>query len=112
MRPSETHLRVMRLVEAQPDISQRQIARQLGLSVGRANYCLQALIVKGWLKMENFHRSENKARYAYLLTPAGMAAKTRLTAHFLKRKLLEYEELKSEISELKSELSSMPDNCG
>ena len=101
----ETRLRVMRLLEDNPDLTQRQIAEQLGISLGGINYCLKALIEKGWLKADGFANSKNKLRYAYLLTPRGFAAKTRLTADFLKRKMAEFEELKGEIAELERELS-------
>ncbi len=93
----------MRLVEAQPDISQRELASALGISLGRVNYCLKALTDKGWVKMKNFGRSDNKLRYAYVLTPRGMTAKTRLAGRFLQRKLEEYELLKAEIEQLKCE---------
>ncbi|TXS90845.1 MarR family EPS-associated transcriptional regulator [Parahaliea maris] len=104
MKPSETHLRVLQTLEAQPELTQRELAEKLGVSLGRVNYCLRALVDKGWLKMENFQRSESKARYAYLLTPKGIAAKARLTARFLKMKMKEYEALKRDISELKRQL--------
>lgn len=96
----------MRLLESQPEITQRELAVQLGVSLGRANYCLQALVGRGWVKIENFSKSDSKMRYAYWLTPAGAAAKTRLTIRFLKQKIREYEELREEISELEEELST------
>ena len=82
-------------------MSQRQLADNLGVSLGAANYCLKALVEKGWVKLENFQKNPNKLGYLYLLTPIGITAKTQLTASFLKRKLMEYEDLKSEIEELK-----------
>ena len=85
-------------------MTQRQLAKSLGMSLGAANYCLKALVDKGWLKLENFQRSPNKIGYLYLLTPMGIAAKSQLTASFLKSKLKEYEKLKVEIEELKSEM--------
>ena len=100
----ERHLRTLRLLEENPDTTQRQLAESLGVSVGAANYCLKALVGKGWVKLENFQRNPNKLGYLYLLTPMGIAAKTQLTASFLKRKLNEYEALKAEIEELKSEV--------
>ena len=100
----ERHLRALRLLEENPDMTQRQLAELLGVSVGAANYCLKALVVKGWVKLENFQRNPNKLGYLYLLTPSGIAAKTQLTARFLKLKLKEYEELKAEIEELKSQV--------
>ena len=100
----ETRLRVMRLLEEQPELTQRQLAEQLGISLGGINYCLKALVEKGWIKAENFSRSKRKISYAYILTPKGIAAKTRLTAAFLRRKLVEFEVLKREISVLEREL--------
>lgn len=100
----EYHLKVLRLLEASPDMSQRDLAEALGVSVGKTNYCVRGLVDKGLLKMNNFRNSQNKLAYAYLLTPAGIAAKADLTARFLKRRLVEYESLKKEIEELKREL--------
>jgi EPS-associated MarR family transcriptional regulator len=100
---SETHLRALRELQEAPDITQRELAGKLGVSLGATNYCLKELVKKGWVKVENFSRSESKLRYAYLLTPKGIAAKSKLTAHFLKRKLDEYEALKLEIDDLKRE---------
>lgn len=105
MQPSETHLRVLRLLQADPHLTQRELADALGVSLGKANYCLKALLVKGQIKMNNFRKSENKLGYAYLLTPSGVAAKARLTAEFLKIKMSEYESLKQEIDQLRIEAS-------
>lgn len=99
----ESLLRVMRTLEANPNLSQRELAERLDISLGKTNYCLKALLDKGLIKMQNFRNSRNKLAYAYLLTPAGVAAKTALTARFLKRKMAEYEALKQEIEELKRE---------
>ncbi len=90
----------MRLLEANPDLTQRQLADALGVSVGGLNYCLKALIQKGFVKVGNFRQSKNKFGYAYLLTPAGASEKARLTASFLQRKMQEYEAIKSEIEAL------------
>jgi EPS-associated MarR family transcriptional regulator len=106
MSTTEQHLKVLRLLQDQPDITQRQMAQELGISLGGLNYCLKALVGKGWVKMENFSRNPNKLKYAYLLTPRGVRAKTRLTAHFLKRKMAEYEDLKAEIERLKAEVET------
>ncbi|MEP6388352.1 MAG: MarR family EPS-associated transcriptional regulator [Halioglobus sp.] len=106
MNPSETHLRVLRELEDAPDITQRALALKLGVSLGATNYCLKALVEKGWVKMDNFSKSDNKLRYAYLLTPKGLTAKTRLASHFLKRKLQEYEALKMEINKLEREVGA------
>lgn len=103
MSNTEQHLKVLRLLQDNPDITQRQMAQELGISLGGMNYCLKALVGKGWVKMDNFSRNPNKLKYAYLLTPQGVRAKTRLTAHFLKRKMAEYEALKTEIEQLEAE---------
>ncbi len=99
----DTNYRVMRLLQDNPDLTQRELAQQLGVSVGGINYCLNALIDKGWVKMQNFARSKNKFGYVYVLTPSGVAEKAALTSRFLKRKMEEYEALKAEIAELTAE---------
>lgn len=101
----QRQLDAMRLLETNPEMTQRELAEALGVSLGAANYCLKALVEKGWVKLENFQNNPNKLGYLYLLTPMGMAAKTTLTASFLRRKLAEYEALKAEIEQLKSEVS-------
>jgi len=100
----ERQLEALRLLEANPKMTQRELAEALGVSLGATNYCLKALVAKGWLKLENFHRNPNKLGYLYLLTPMGIAAKTQLTTDFLKRKLIEYEALKAEIEALRSDM--------
>jgi len=100
----EIQFEVLRRLHQTPHVSQRALAKDLGVGLGTINFCFQALIEKGLLKMQNFSQSENKLRYAYLLTPAGVAAKSKLTAEFLKRKVAEYEALQAEIDILKSEL--------
>lgn len=100
----ERQLKALKLLELQPEMSQRQLAAELDVSLGAANYCLRALVEKGWVKFENFQKSPNKLGYLYLLTPMGIAAKTALTARFLQSKLTEYERLKREIDLLKAEL--------
>jgi EPS-associated MarR family transcriptional regulator len=99
----DTYFRVMRLLEVNPDLTQRELAKHLGVSVGGLNYCLKALIQKGWVKMHNFGQSKNKFGYVYLLTPAGVAEKGALTSQFLHRKMSEYEVLRREIEELSQE---------
>ena len=101
----DVRFRLLRLLEDRPDLSQRQIAQELGVSLGRINYVLRALVEKGQLKVRNFRASDNKLRYAYVLTPRGLDYKARLTAGFLRRKVAEYEALKAEIAALKSELA-------
>ena len=101
----ETHLKVLRVLESTPNINQRKLAESLGVSLGKTNFCLNALLDKGLVKMENFRTSTRKLNYAYLLTPSGIAAKAALTKRFLKRKMEEYEALKAEIEQLKQEAS-------
>ena len=102
----DTHFRTLRLLEENPQITQRELAEALGVSLGRVNYCLRALVEKGLVKMQNFQNSKHKLGYAYLLTPHGIAEKTAMTSRFLKRKLREYEALKREIAALEVEVSS------
>ena len=96
----DTHFRVLSLLESQPDLNQREMAKALGVSLGGVNYCLRALAAKGLVKMSSFQASENKLAYAYLLTPQGMTEKVALTGRFLKRKQEEYAALKAEIEAL------------
>jgi EPS-associated MarR family transcriptional regulator len=100
----DTNFRLMKLLEANPDLSQRQMGKLLGLSFGGINYCLNALVAKGLVKIENFSHNQNKFGYVYLLTPSGIAEKAALTGTFLKRKMDEYEALKLEIALLKAEI--------
>jgi len=102
----EAHFRVLRRLAEQPDASQRQLASALGMSLGKANYCIQALLQKGWVKANNFASNRNKGAYRYLLTPSGVEAKARLTARFLQRKLAEYEALEHEIAQLRAEVDA------
>lgn len=101
----QRQLDAMRLLETNPEMTQRELAKALGVSLGAANYCLKALVKKGWVKLENFQHNPNKLGYLYLLTPMGVVAKTTLTARFLRQKLAEYDALKAEIEQLKSEVS-------
>ena len=103
----ERNLNALRLLQEKPEMSQRELADALGVSLGAANYCLKALVDKGWVKLENFQKNPNKLGYLYLLTPMGIAAKTTLTARFLQRKLTEYEKLKAEIKILKAEVEQI-----
>lgn len=89
-----------------PEVSQRALAKDLGVGLGTINFCFQAIVEKGLVKMQNFSQSKNKLRYAYLLTPAGVAEKSKLTAKFLRRKVAEYEALQAEIETLKAEMNS------
>ena len=94
----------MRILQDNPDLTQRELAHQLGVSVSGLNYCLKALMEKGWVKMQNFGQSKNKFGYVYLLTPKGIAQKTLLAKSFLQRKIDEYDALKAEIKRLKHDL--------
>ena len=96
----DTYFRVMRILQENPDLTQRELAEKLGVSVGGLNYCLKALMDKGWVKMQNFQNSKNKFKYVYLLTPQGIAERVALTSRFLDRKMQEYEALKAEIESL------------
>lgn len=99
----ETYFRIMRTLEENPDLTQRELAEKLQISLGSLNYCLNALINKGFVKMGNFQKSKNKFKYIYLLTSKGVAEKVELTSRFLRRKMIEYEALKVEIEGLKVE---------
>jgi EPS-associated MarR family transcriptional regulator len=103
MLNDETRYRILKALEADPQASQRRIADELGISLGRVNYCLQALIKKGLVKANNFRNSANKRAYLYLLTPRGIEERARVTARFLRVKLDEYEILKRELEELERE---------
>ena len=100
----ESHLKVLRLLESNPQLSQRELAEALGVSVGKVNYCLNALIDKGLVKIQNFRNNKNKRVYAYLLTPKGIAEKAEMTMQFLQRKMVEYELLRDEIKQLQEDL--------
>ncbi len=102
----DTYYRVLRLLQDNPDLTQRELASQLGISVGGLNYCLKALVEKGWVKMQNFARAKNKFGYVYVLTPSGVAEKALLTMSFLQRKLEEYEALSHEIEALRAEVKA------
>ncbi len=102
----ETHYKILNSLQRNPQISQRDLAIELGVSLGKANYCLRALIERGWVKARNFQKSDNKKAYAYLLTPKGIEEKARVTVRFLKYKINEYETLKREISLMQQEVES------
>ena len=97
-------MRLLSLFEARPDLSQRDLARELGISLGKINYCLKALVDRGLVKVRNFRNSSNKLGYAYLLTPRGIDSKASIAVQFLKRKVAEYEMLKLEIEQLQREV--------
>ena len=102
----ELRLRVLRALEANPELSQRQLAAELGVSLGGVNYALKALVERGFVKASNFRKSGNKVAYLYVLTPQGVAEKASLATAFLGRKLEEYDVLRQEIEALKGEVDS------
>jgi len=104
MHKSDTEYIILTILKNNPRMTQRQIAKELGLSLGKTNYVVRALIDKGWVKLSNFKRSDNKLGYIYILTPEGISEKTILAQNFLKRKSEEYNRLKQEIEILKNEL--------
>ena len=97
MKNSQDHFNVLRKIQNKPQASQREIAKELGFSLGKLNYCLRQLRLKGLVKLNNFSQNPNKLNYAYVLTPRGISEKTKLTLAFMKRKIEEYEELRKEI---------------
>jgi len=103
MLDETTHYGLLKTLEENPGLSQRDLAKRLGVSLGKINFCLKALVEKGSLKINNFRNSENKLAYAYLLTPGGVEEKSRITVEFLQMKLQEHERLRQEIEELKRE---------
>ena len=104
MHRSDTEYIILKILKDNPKMTQRQMAKELGLSLGKTNYVVRALVDKGWVKLSNFKRSDNKMGYIYLLTPEGIAEKSILAQNFLKRKSEEYNRLKKEIEILKNEL--------
>lgn len=100
MLTDEYRYKILKLLEANPELSQRELAKNLGVSLGKANFCLNALIEKGLLKASNFRNSQNKLAYMYLLTPTGMEEKAKITLRFLQSKMQEYEALRIEIDDL------------
>ncbi len=104
MLTDEYRAKILRKLEEDPQISQRDLARELGISLGRTNFCLRALMETGLIKANNFKNNRNKKAYMYFLTPQGMAEKARATARFLERKVSEYEALQREIASLKQDL--------
>jgi EPS-associated MarR family transcriptional regulator len=101
MLTDEYRYKILKILDANPEISQRDMARELGVSLGRVNFCLKALIQVGLLKASNFRNSQNKLAYMYLLTPSGIEEKTAITARFLKIKMQEYDDLRVEIELLR-----------
>jgi EPS-associated MarR family transcriptional regulator len=104
MLTEEVRYKLLKLLEPNPHLSQREVARALGISVGKVNYCLKALMERGWIKAANFKNSRNKTAYMYLLTPRGIEEKARVTARFLQTRMREYEALRAEIQQIRSEV--------
>jgi EPS-associated MarR family transcriptional regulator len=103
MAAEEIHYKLLRLLQLNPSMSQRDAAHELGVSLGKVNYCLRALVRKGWIKARNFKNSQNKSAYMYLLTSRGLEQKAALTVRFLGVKLREYEALRGEIEQMRRE---------
>lgn len=108
----ELRYQLLKKLEHNPSMTQRELAEEMGMSLGKANYCLKALIEKGWVKAGNFRRNKNKLGYAYLLTPKGLEEKARVTLSFLKRKQAEYDMLKEELKTLRQEASQLGEVAG
>ena len=106
MNKKDIRLDLLRKIELNSEYTQRELSKEMGVSLGKVNYCIKKLTEKGWIKLTNFTRNPNKVGYVYLLTPKGIEEKTKLTFSFLKRKIIEYEILKTEINELKLEIES------
>ncbi|RFB67117.1 MULTISPECIES: MarR family EPS-associated transcriptional regulator [unclassified Herbaspirillum] len=107
----DVQFQVLQRLQENPGLSQRSMAKELNISLGSVNFCFQALMEKGWVKAQNFSQNCNKLGYVYLLTPSGIAEKSKLTTRFLKRKLEEYETLRQEIEQLKEQLEAeLPDD--
>jgi len=107
MLSEESRYRLLKALEANPGVSQRELAQEMGVSLGKVNYCLKALVEKGWIKAGNFRNNPNKLGYAYILTPAGLEEKANVTTRFLKRKMQEYEQIQQEINQLRQEVNQL-----
>jgi len=107
MNNKDIHLDLLRKLESNPEYTQRELANEMGVSLGKVNYCMKKLTEKGLIKLTNFSHNPNKMGYSYLLTPSGIKEKSRLTFSFLKRKVIEYKILKKEINELQLESEEM-----
>ena len=107
MNKEDIHLDLLRKLEVNPEYTQRELSKEMGVSLGKINYCMQKLVEKGWIKLSSFRHHPNKVNYIYFLTPKGIEQKTRLTFSFLATKLEEYEILKNEISKLKQDAEEL-----
>lgn len=110
MNNKEIHLDLLRKLEEDPNLTQRQLSKEMGVSLGKINYCMQKLIEKGWIKLSSFSQNANKSNYKYLLTTKGIEQKTRMTFTFLKIKMNEYEMLKKEIKKLEEDAAKIKSN--
>lgn len=102
MKSNQDHLNLMRQINNKPASTQRELAKNLGFSLGKLNYCIKALKEKGMVKIKNFKRNKNKIEYIYALTPKGISYRTKLTINFMKRKIVEYDQLQKELKILKT----------
>ena len=107
MNQKDIRLDLLRRLESNPEYTQRALSKEMGVSLGKVNYCIKKLTEKGWIKLTNFTHNSNKVGYAYLLTHRGIEEKTKLTFSFLKRKIIEYEILKDEINKLKEDIGQI-----
>ena len=107
MNEEITH-KLFTLLKRHPNLSQRELAKEMGISLGKTNYCIKGLIERGWIKARNFKNSNNKIAYTYMLTPTGLNEKAKVTARYLKNQVHEYETLKNEIEKLRQEISGNP----
>lgn len=107
MLSDEYRYKILKRLASEPEISQRELAKDLGISLGKMNYCLKALIERGWVKANNFRNNQNKKAYIYLLTPRGVEEKSRITVQFLKSKIAEYEILKEDLENLQREAAQI-----
>ncbi len=107
MNQKDIRLDLLRRLESNPEYTQRELSKEMDVSLGKVNYCIKKLTEKGWIKLTNFKQNPNKVGYAYLLTPRGIEEKTKLTFSFLKRKIKEYEILKDEINKLKEDIGQI-----
>ena len=103
MKNEQDHFEILRRIQNKPEYSQRELAKDLGFSLGKLNYCLKELQKKGLVKIKNFNNNPKKLNYLYILTPKGISAKTKLTIDFMKRKMKEYEELKKEVTNIQKD---------
>ncbi|WP_027371455.1 MarR family EPS-associated transcriptional regulator [Desulfovermiculus halophilus] len=110
MIKSESEFKILRALESNPNFSQRELSKKAGISLGKTNYCLNALIEKGLIKTSNFKNSKNRTAYLYKLTPKGMEEKARVTVRFLRRKMEEFDALEKEIKELRAEVDELQED--